>query len=248
LPTFNGPETGNVLSWDSNYNMMKWISNENEYYVAGLGIDINENEISTTMIKPGTGYNAIILTGYAEDNSASSSGSYSIVMGFDTNASGGNSTAMGQNTTASGHGSTAIGVGAVASGMGSIAMGYDTNASGQYSTAIGRYINISHVAIESVGIGLGNEGYLYLQAPITTPSTFNVVGGQTVIGHEIDITTATSSNYSNTIRIVKRTNAPTCNSSKEGTIYYQQATAQISGKFKGCVCDMNNVCLWQDLN
>ncbi|MCB1721055.1 MAG: hypothetical protein KDI11_04805, partial [Alphaproteobacteria bacterium] len=81
----------------------------------------------------------------------SSSGQYSVALGYDTTASGDSSMAIGLGTTASGDSSMAIGLGTTASGLVSTAMGDSTTASGADSTAMG----LSTTASGSISTAMG---------------------------------------------------------------------------------------------
>ena len=77
-------------------------------------------------------------------NSPTASGTYSVAMGYSTEASGDfGSTAMGYETLASGNVSTAMGRSSQATGFASTAMGYTTYAQGQGAASFGRLTTAS---------------------------------------------------------------------------------------------------------
>ncbi|MCB1580167.1 MAG: hypothetical protein KDJ32_04695, partial [Alphaproteobacteria bacterium] len=81
----------------------------------------------------------------------SSSGQYSVALGYDTTASGIYSTATGYGTVASNNWSTAIGATTVASGMASTAMGATTVASGMASITMGSSTTASGAIATAMG-------------------------------------------------------------------------------------------------
>jgi len=82
---------------------------------------------------------------------AASIGSYSVALGFSTQASGQTSTAIGQETVASAHAATATGYQTEAQGVASTAMGHQTQALGFAATAMG--VQSHAVADASTAIG-----------------------------------------------------------------------------------------------
>src|SRR5690606_8539224 len=99
------------------------------------------------------------------------SGSYSMAMGYQTEAnqiyalamgestvsSGISSVAMGAETTASGNGSFAMGDSNTAAGSSSVALGFQTNVTHDYSFAMGNNVNVSAFAASAFGYDLIND-------------------------------------------------------------------------------------------